>query len=46
MPLPTWTTTQERVRRQMQETRQHFEDRSRKWELEEGVSTEVNSEVK
>jgi hypothetical protein len=35
--LPTWTETKNRIRTQLDESRQHYEDRSRKWEVKEKV---------
>ena len=37
IPLPTWTETKKRIHAQLEESRQHYEDRSRKWELQEKV---------
>lgn len=35
--MPTWTQTKKRIRAQLDETRQHYESRSRKWEIQEKV---------
>ena len=35
--MPTWTETKKRIRVQLDESRQHYEDRSRKWEIHEKV---------
>jgi len=46
IPLPTWTETKKRIREQSEESRRHYEDRSRKWEVQEKVlGHNVKSEV-
>jgi hypothetical protein len=35
--LPTWTETKKRIRCTLDASRQHYEDRSRKWEIQEKV---------
>lgn len=37
VPLPTWSETKDRLRKQMDDTRRGHEERSRKWEEKEKV---------
>lgn len=41
VPLPVWKETKERIRMQMDATRQTFHDRSREWEQKEQVMVQL-----
>ena len=43
IPLPTWKDTKERIQQQIEQTRNHYQERSRKWVEKEQVILCISS---